>query len=286
MIPPTTTSRRRTIAAPEVGRWASVKLAFGIEIVKIQPPPFMLPGSNICFISSDDIEYLCSFVNYFNDKDFDERYFTQLEWFKEDIFGIERLLNFGCGWGRETFALSWKIKPTESVGIDINSSNIEFAKSMAKFRERFLTSILPSVRKPIANKFLQDWFEGLPIEIWMGIPPQFIQDNITTFGVKPENPFSLVYCRCTLWKMLDNDKNCMSSVSRNINKMLKPRVGRLVIVEPSKKGSVDYGFEKYFQETGFILDRVEEKESRLGWLEPFGLGNEQKDIKGYIFSKK
>jgi hypothetical protein len=76
--------------------------------VKIPSPPYKLPGSNTFFLGIDDIQYLCTFVKYFSDEYFDNRYYSQLEWFKDDIVDKERILNIGCGSGRETFALSWK----------------------------------------------------------------------------------------------------------------------------------------------------------------------------------
>jgi SAM-dependent methyltransferase len=255
--------------------------------MKIQPSPYLIPERNISFLEIGDLEFLNSFVQYFNNKDFDDRYFSQFEWFKEELSGVESIANLGCGKGRETFALMWKLEATEAVGIDIDGAKIEFATRIAQFRHWFSTSLVPSVRNrnQQAVKLLQEWYEALPIEIREGATPQFYPGNISEGIEQPDNHFNLVYCRFTLWTIAGNDKDSLSSVCRNISRILKPRVGRVVIVEPSKKESTNYDFGHCFREAGLRLDRVEEEKSRLGWLEPFKLETEPKDPKGYIFTK-
>ncbi len=253
--------------------------------MKIQPPPFIIPGSIYSFLNACDLEYLQDFVNYFNTKVFKDRYYPQFEWFKEDLSGIESITNLGCGSGRETFALMWKIKPTEALGIDNNSDKIDRAKGIARFRQRFSSSIIPSVKNQQAAKLLQDWYDGLPIEIREGGVPQFIHGDISVHINLPEDHFTLVYCRYTLWTIIESNKNNLSSVCQNIFRILKSGIGRVVIIEPSTKGSNSYDFVNYFRAAGLKLDRLVEDKSCLGWLEPFKEVTDPIDPKGYIFSK-
>jgi hypothetical protein len=154
---------------------------------------------------------------------------------------------------------------------------------MAKFRKRLLTEIIPSIKNPSARTLLTKWYEYLPAYIKMGLIPEFIEDSITTYSNRQEKPFSIIYCRCTIWRMLEDGENSLRCLSIQIRKLLKPDIGRLIIVEPSNNGDIDYRYDKVFQSEGIILKRMEEDKRNLGWMEPFGDESERKDITGYIF---
>jgi SAM-dependent methyltransferase len=253
--------------------------------MKIQQPPTQVTGSYTRILGIDDLEYVSNFIHYYNDKDFDERYYSQFEWFKGNVSGIESIANLGCGAGRETFALTWKLHPSESIGIDIDNKKIKSANEVVQFRNRFLTGIVPSVRDSHAVNFLQSWYEGLPIEIREGVLPQFVPGDITLPLNLPDNYFYLVYSRYTLWEISDSGSDNLSSVCHNISRILRPRLGRVVIVEPSANGSNDYDFERYFHIAGLELIRIEEEKNNLGWLEPYMHENEPQNPRGYVFAK-
>lgn len=223
---------------------------------------------------------LLEFNNYFRNSDFDDRYGQQFEWFRKRLRRTEKVLNLGSGSGLETFALMWALKAHKAVGIDVKREKIDHAKKRAQDIWEFSTEVMPSIFAETQNvRQLREWYEAeVPFEIRKCILPEFFTEDISKNISKPEDEFDLVYCRYVLWIIANGNGASLHATCRNIASIVRPEVGRVVIVEPTKKDTVDYDFESCFRNAGLILDWVEEEISNLGWLE-----EPETNPKGYIF---
>jgi len=226
------------------------------------------------------LECLCQIRHYFRDQDFDDRYFSQFDWFREILPSTESILNLGCGNGREAFALGWELGASTVVGIDLDHDKIQHANEVIQcinsYRHRFPTHYADEVR---------DWYEGMPHRIKEGILPKFLEADASQGLPSYDNGFDLVYCRYTLWQIADRNLDDLRSTCQSMAEVMKPESGRVVIVEPNKKEGVEYDFVECFQDAGLTLCAQEEDRNRLGWLEPFKRETDPVDPKGYIFAK-
>jgi len=137
---------------------------------------------------------------------------------------------------------------------------------------------LSTISNPQARKLFQEWYDRLPPEIKLGTFPEF-------FSEIQAGPFDLVYCRYTLWITAAKDKEKLRSIGQDIARIIKPNTGRLVIVEPTKKGDSVFDFVSLFEGVGLTLEKIEGDTSQLGRLEPNDPEFDLKESKGYIFAK-
>lgn len=253
--------------------------------MRIQEPPASNTGLE------DYIAHCVRELNdYFDDANFEERYFPKFDWFRESLQQTERILNVGCGAGRETFALMWAFKAAEARGIDENSNKIKAANMMAVTIRRLVTEIVPRTLqlKSLPEGYpqqLQAWYESkIPSEIKSIILPSFREESISDTMLEPPDHFDLVYCRYVLDKVIDNEgKNGLRSAIRNLKSAVSPEMGRIVVVLPTKRkdGTSLEDLQSHFIE-GFNLMLVEPPvgESCLGGTEALGT-----EPKGYIFKR-
>jgi SAM-dependent methyltransferase len=242
-------------------------------------PPLRAPH-NICSLSLCELDWLCRIRHYFRDQDFDDRYFSQFDWFREVLPRTESILNLGCGNGREAFALGWELRAGTVVGIDIDDNKIRDANEVTQCinncRRTFPTHRSEQVR---------EWYEEMPHRIRQGPLPQFLKRDASRGLRASETGFDLVYCRYTLWQIADRSPDDLRSTCQGMAEALNPECGRVVTVEPSRRGGFEYEFVEWFQAAGLALSAKEEDPNSLGWLEPFTSETDPADPKGYIFTR-
>jgi SAM-dependent methyltransferase len=248
-------------------------------VMNIQPPPVSVAQLHYFEI----YDYILQFAFFFRDEDFENRYFSQFKWFREELPQTERVLNLGCGNGRETFALMWVLGATEAVGIDIEDTKIESAKHIVRLIHEFSAQVMPPILSGQMRRVeqLQAWYEdNIRFEIRQCTLPLFYQGDITISISQPSDYFDLVYCRYLLDKLADKSKDRLRVAIKNIARAVSPKRGRVIIVEPTVKDDFQYDFEACFVEAGLSLVKVQEG-GHLGFLEwP------ETDPRGYILTKR
>ncbi|MFC2031602.1 class I SAM-dependent methyltransferase [Chloroflexota bacterium] len=248
--------------------------------MRIPSPPISIPPHNISNLQIKELECLCQIRHYFRDQDFDDRYFSQFDWFREVLPSTESILDLGCGNGREAFALGWEMGAGTVVGVDLDDDKIRYAYEVTQcidsYRHRFPTHYADQVR---------DWYKGMPHRIKAGILPKFLKMDASQGLPWSDNGFGLVYCRYTLWQIADRSLDDLRSTCQSMAEAVNPESGRVVIVEPSKKEGFEYDFVECLQDVGLALCAKEEDRNGLGWLEPFKRETDPIDPKGYIFAK-
>jgi len=258
--------------------------------MKIPEPP--RPGPNS--FGLEPVDQMVQWVNnHLNDDHFDLRYFPKFEWFKDELSNTERILNIGCGQGRETFALMWNLNAVEALGIDIDddpkqekvfTANV-IANAIQEFARKFNSQVIPEVSRMYSSEYvnkLRDWYDtSIPDVIKSCTVPVFLKMDITEKDllnhVQP-NYYDLVYSSYVLDKILDKDEHGVFITIKNMMSLVKPESGRLVFVVPTKKEidgiPIQYDFEQYIlRELAFV--KIERDEYRLGrpeWhgTEPIG----------------
>jgi SAM-dependent methyltransferase len=224
---------------------------------------------------------------YFSDADFDDRYFPKFRWFREALpQEIDKVINLGCGRGRETFALMWYLKATKAVGIDNDHEKIKKANGVTQAIRIFSTEVMPYVLERCPEeraRELQAWYENendVPFGISAGRLPKFCKENAENMS-QPYDYFDLVYCRYVLWKILmDRGKEGLFNAIQNMANVVRPKVGRVVIVEPTEKDGVSYDdLKQHFVRADLTLVEVKD-ENHLGGSEWPGT-----KPKGYICLK-
>ena len=171
----------------------------------------------------------------------------------------------------------------------------EKVKFISDFRTRFPTQILPSVSDPHHRNQLKTWwYKEMPSEIREGVLPKFLDAHDFSLPIpdnyfESDDHFDLVYCRYCLYQIAREDQNGLFSACQNIKNMVKPKTGRVVIIEPTNEGDVTYNFTGCLQDVGLILLTVEKKDSRLGRRELDNSKNCEKGLanpEGYILERK
>jgi len=247
--------------------------------MKIQPEPPLVP------LPMTDIEPLYELADYFRDENFDTRYLPKLEWFIEGCSQFESVLNLGCSRGRETFALTWCLRLVQAVGVEIDYERIRYARKITRFlstfRHKYCTQNLPSFGDRRYVETLQTWCEGMPTEIREGNLPEFVQEDISRGIAHPDNSFDLIYSRYTLWKLMERQGEGLLSALRDIARIVKLEMGRVVLVEPEQKGEFcrDY-LQSCLAEAGLTTIKTEDNGSRLG-----GADDPDTNPIGYILAK-
>jgi chemotaxis methyl-accepting protein methylase len=224
------------------------------------------------------------FNSYFKDEVFDYIYYSQFEWFREELGHTDKVLSLGCGSGRETFALMWELKAVEAKGIDVDCKKIKRAKQCTQDILEF-AKIMQQALVETDNEQFQTWYENMPTELVDGIAPKFFQgdisDNLLESISRPESYFDLVYCRNVLYFIADKGRDKLHLTLQNIAQAVKPEAGRVVAVEPTTKDDTQYNFEICFEQAGLILTKEPEHKSRLGYLKM-----PETNPKGYIMKQK
>jgi hypothetical protein len=250
-----------------------------------KPPP--IPIAEVYHQRIGDC--ISPFESAFKNADFEDRYFPKFDWFKSSFPRPEKVINLGCSRGRETFALMWNLKAMQAVGIDKDSDRILQAMSFADSFHR-LAKLVASIFQlknfpPQYAEELRSWYEnGVPSEIRERIVPSFISGDISRTIPQFLGQFGLVYLRCVLHLIMDEDKNTIPSAIHNIAGVVTPKVGRVVIIEPTEKekdgNHHSYDFEPYFRTVGLEVIKRETNETCLG-----GLDDPNTKLKGYILYK-
>lgn len=206
----------------------------------------------------------------------EERYFTQFDWFKELVPGTKVVLDIGCHYGRETFALLWCLKSEKVVGVDncLQGQKLAFVKRiselLAALREKSLEYLNSS---PENKQQFQLWYENqMPIHVRQGAQLRFYAADISNRDSfdETDDHFDLIYSRYVLdkiWKNSGEEK--VLAALQTMRCLVKPLDGRIVIVLPSQEtgSEVEFDqFERYLAKTGLTVQDKEE-ESSLGYLE-------------------
>lgn len=257
----------------------------------IEYPPTKLPGSPSWFIDYDQAESLNEFCYYFRDEDFDDRYFSQFDWFKDKIPQPTNIVNVGCATGRETFALMWELSSSEALGVDIDKDKISSARRMAQFRHWFQDEVLISVRDPRGVEALQEWNEKwVPLAVRKDVVPKFVRGDISDRAQipRPDGYCDLVYC-CNVLDFLVNENKDWDAAIRNLAALAKPATGRVVVVGATKRDSTQDrhskrfmshdDFRPYFEKKGLELIAVEEM-AGLGHI-----NSPTTNPRGYVYGK-
>ena len=258
--------------------------------MKIPEPPRPDPYS----IGLEPVDEMVQWVNnQLDDEHFDLRYFPKFEWFMDELSNTERILNIGCGHGRETFALMWKLNAIEALGIDIDddpkkerifTANI-LVNAIREFARKFNSQVIPEVSRMYSSEYatqLRDWYDtAVPDVIKSCTIPQFQKMDITEEELLNDfqpNYYDLVYSSFVLDKILDEDEQRVFVAIKNMMSFVKRGSGRIVFVVPTKKEidgtSIQYDFEQYVSGELSIV-KIEKDEQRLGrpeWhgTEPIG----------------
>ena len=247
----------------------------------IQSPP--RSDSGLEKILRFSVEYL---NNYFQDHDFDSRYFSQFAWFRNSIVEIETILNIGCGRGRESFALMWQLGARRVVGIDKNPRRIEEADiTLGNIRNLSGQSVdrilgMRSLPAEFVER-LRNWYESeVPVELKQQLIPEFLKLDISE--QTPQSiieHYDLIYCRYVLDKLVQPSDTALASAAKNIARFTRPGIGRVVVVVPTEVNGMAYDVTPFLINAGLqLLKTVEER--RLGHLE-----SPKSKPRGYIFVK-
>jgi chemotaxis methyl-accepting protein methylase len=257
--------------------------------MNIQSPPKPPPIQIAEVFHQKIADCISPFENHFKNASFEDRYFPKFDWFKSSLPRPEKVINLGCSRGRETFALMWNLKAMQAVGIDKDSDRIIQAKSYVSSVHRLaeLVALIFQLTNfpPQYAEELRSWYEnGVPSEIRERIVPGFIPGDISRTIRQFLGQFDLVYLRYVLHLIMDEDKNTIPSAIHNIASVVRPEVGRVVIIEPTEKekdgNHHSYDFEPYFRTVGLEVIKRETDETRLG-----GLDDPNTKLKGYILYK-
>lgn len=230
------------------------------------------------------------FINsQLDDGKFDSRYQPKFDWFKKHVAGSTKVLNIGCGNGRETFALSWFLGAEEAIGIDKDGDKINFANillnSISKLSQNYFNNeVIPNVEGSYEDKCVSElkrWYaDEIPGELKRESKFWFGKKDIAIESLSWSNYFDLVYSRYVLDKIFDEYEEKLGFSLKNMSKAIKPETGRIVFVAPTQKNNTSYDYERYFPEELTVLS-TETDICRLG-------GEEWPNTKpiGYICKKR
>ena len=249
--------------------------------MKIQYPPIEASRHFYTKIANHVLELKA----YFKDKDFDDIYYSQFEWFRGELPCTDKVLSLGCGYGREAFALMWNMKAVEAIGIDIDYKRVEHATKRSQDIREF-SEIMQQALAEIDSGQFRAWCESVPTELIDCIIPRFsqgdISDNLVESTSRPDGYFDLVYCCNVLYFIADESRDKLYLALQNIARTVKAETGRIVIVEPTIKNGTQYDFRTYFEQVGLTLAKEPpEHEGRLGYLKMPGT-----KPMGYILKRK
>lgn len=203
-----------------------------------------------------EIEALRPVLEAFSDRLFDDRYFRAFDWFKPYLpTPTQTILSVGCTLGREATALLWQLNAESCVGVDVEETTMHDARqvivSLMRFCRRFEDEILPTLRPTNYQAAVWAWYqERLPDSIKRGPFPHFLTADITNPLPFADSTFDLIYGRYVLDKVWDTDMGRLPNALRELKRVLKPN-GRLIAVEPTKRGEIIYAWGAYFREAGF-----------------------------------
>jgi SAM-dependent methyltransferase len=184
----------------------------------------------------------------FTKKSFED-YFTQFLWFKNEVIHSRAILDIGCSYGRETFALSWLFGSVQAVGIDVSPKNIEFIRrnpvlsleSLSKFLSKYNDSASDfGWTKQYVQEFQAWWQIKVPDNlrscIENGKIPKFMVGDISERDSIPylDGVFDLVYC-CNVLDELVNEGKDWHSAIRNMATLVKPNAGRIVVIGATER---------------------------------------------------
>ncbi|MEW5986489.1 MAG: class I SAM-dependent methyltransferase [Chloroflexota bacterium] len=248
--------------------------------MKIESPPTSDLGLNPERIILD---FVRDFNDYFLDEDYDKRYFPRLSWFQRYLTQHDTVLNLGCSRGRETFALMWMLGARSVVGIDQVSIRIMEAnrilgalRTLPKNMEFVLSHCPPSY-----SVELSQWYEReIPAQIKQGLLPAFSQGEMAELTPYPSSFFDLVYSRYVLHLIYDHSPKGIAPVINTMARLIKPSVGRVVVVEPTEKKGKSYDFEPAFAEAGLELVAKVMERDELG-----GADCAESEPTGYVYLK-
>jgi SAM-dependent methyltransferase len=212
----------------------------------------------------------------FEKKSFED-YFSQFEWFEHAVPRAEMILNIGCSYGRETFALLWFFGAAQAVGIDICPKRIDFVhrrpilslKSLAQFISRFNKSPAGfGWTEHYIREFQAWWRTKVPDDlrrcVESGVIPEFIEGDISERKSIPQSDdhFDLVYC-CNVLDELVNEGKDWHSAIQNIAAVVKPETGRVVVVGATERDATQTKHSSNFLSLDDLRPHFREVELKL-----------------------
>ncbi len=180
----------------------------------------------------------------------------------EDIKSLnpphEKIVNFGCNIGGETFDLMLGLDPEEIVGIDINERYINQAKEITDQKQR---AIRESARAYNLARTGDDdrrwWMTEIPSCVRKGVLPTFIIGDMTKLTSLDEAYYDLAYCSSVLYHI---DENHWISAVEEMKRVVKPS-GWIIACEASIIRDEKYDFTNTFEDVG--LTRVDEAYEKI-----------------------
>ena len=189
----------------------------------------------------------------------------------------------------------WNLNASSAIGIDKDSKRINSAKVSTQLIKNFNNSCIPKVLSlsSLSEEYrneLRDWHENkFNPKLRNEIIPEFLCCNPAENISKLPLEFDFIYCRYVLHNAI-KDGDDIFTFAENISNILKPKTGKLVIVEPTIKGKEKYDFTPYFLGTKLDLFTKEiTDEYLLGGADIFPLNVKEEEKgkypKGSIFYK-
>ena len=231
-------------------------------------------------------------------------YFSHVKWFEHVLPHCEAILNVGCSFGRESFALMRHFKATEVVGLDTRSKVIDFAYRKGILNLKTLSQQITKFNNPVSGlgwteqyteEFRVWWREevcnDLRQAVENGIAPEFTVGDVSESGAipRPDEYFDMVYCCNVLDELVNERKDWMSAI-QNMAVVVKPEIGRVVVVGATKRDSAQNKhtkhfisldeFEPHFRDAELELIEVAEAPS-LGFIDWPAT-----DPKGHIYKRR
>lgn len=158
--------------------------------------------------------------------------------------GFDRIANFGCGSGFETFALNCLLNAKEAVGIDKNLNSIAGARDMVQGFFQDLKNINYALHQhQDIPEPLQSEAETILANYWGRAWPSFEVADFTKATCLPADSFDLVYCERTLYHIAcDGVEPARNNALCAIKEMARvAKLGGLVAAVEPKTCSPDDG---------------------------------------------
>jgi SAM-dependent methyltransferase len=187
----------------------------------------------------------------FNRMSFDD-YLSQFDWFKSEVKVSSTLLDVGCSYGRETFALMWMFQAVQASGIDDCREKIDFCyrkpiNNLTTLAEKIPKFLDPTPGYGLSEQYVEQfrtwWMVDVPDSIKQIVEndliPRFHIGNIADRKAIPydDDYFDLVYCRNVLDELVNNHEDLHAAIE-NMALVLKPETGLLIVVGATQRDPV------------------------------------------------
>ena len=201
----------------------------------------------------------------------------KLSWFKKHLVKTSTILNIGCQHGSETIALLESFHPEHIIGINNNLEEIRECQNRVQNIRYFSTDIYPYYA-PSSWDISSSWlingeipdFECLDIS-----QPNCLQSY--------NNYFDVIYGRYILYIAERNGAD-LEHVAINLARLVKPKTGRIILVEPYMQDNESYNcMEPFLKNSSLICMEAIRGTEALGW-DDSNRNNNQEEIDIFVTS--